>query len=237
MKKMTVDIWSDIRCPFCYIGKRNFEKGLAEFNAAQNIDVRWHSFQLDPSLKTDSTRTPLANFTEAKGVTEQQAREMFSHVINVAKAAGLQFDMEKQKVANSFRAHLLIQLAQQHSLGNEAEEALFKAFFTEGKNIDDTETLVALGKSISLDETEVRKALESEDLAYLVSQDMQQAAQMGISGVPFFVFNDKYGVSGAQPAEVFTEVLEKSWEEFSGGDQGLKIINSGDSCDVNGTCD
>ncbi|MPM95996.1 hypothetical protein SDC9_143152 [bioreactor metagenome] len=162
---------------------------------------------------------------------------MHDHARNAGKEAGIDFNFENQKIANSFRGHLLIQLAKTKNLANEIEEALFAAQFIDAKNIDDEETLVEIGKSIGLEENEIRNALASDDFGYKVNEDLQMARHLGINAVPFFVFNDKYGVSGAQQPELFLEVLEKSFGEFSQGDQGLQIINSGESCDVDGNCD
>lgn len=233
---MKVDIWSDIRCPFCYVGKKKFEKGLEQFGNGENIEVVWHSFQLDPSLKTQPEINPYEFFTKAKGITLEQAKMMHQHAASAGKEAGIDFNFDHSKVANSFRGHLLIQLAKTRNLANEMEEELFKAQFINGKNIDDETTLLEIGKSIGFTEEEIKNALTSDEMAYLVKQDMQTAAQLGINAVPFFVFNDKYGVSGAQQPELFTEVLEKSWSEFAEGDKGLKILNEGDSCDVDGNC-
>lgn len=234
---MKVDIWSDIRCPFCYVGKKNFEKALANFPEKTNIEVNWHSFQLDPKMITEVDKNALENFSERKGVSISQAKEMYNHVNNAGKMAGIDFDLEGQKVANSYKGHLLLQFAATKNLANEMEEELFKAQLVEGKNIDDEDVLVEIGKSLFLNEEEIKAALHSDDYKFAVSQDISLAQQMGINAVPFFVINDKYGVSGAQPSEVFQEVLEKSWEEFSKGDQGLKIIHRGESCDVEGNCD
>jgi predicted DsbA family dithiol-disulfide isomerase len=234
---MKVDIWSDIRCPFCYVGKKNFEKALAQFQNKEKIEVKWHSFQLDPNLKTQPEKNSLEYFSEAKGVSTDQAKEMYAHVYKAGKEAGIAFNFDHQKVANSYKAHLLLQFAATKNLTNEAEEALFKAQLIEGKNIDDEATLIEIGKSISLKVDEIKAALQSDEFGLDVANDAMLARQMGIKGVPFFVINDKYGVSGAQPSAVFTEVLEKSWEEFSEGDQGLKIIHGGKSCDVEGNCD
>ena len=234
---MKVDIWSDIRCPFCYVGKKNFEKALAQFPDKDRVEVTWHSFQLDPELKTQPDISSLDYFKEAKGITEADAKGMYENVYRAGKEAGIEFNFDHQKVANSYRAHLLLQLAATKNLANEAEEALFKAQLIEGKNIDDEATLIEIGRSISLEENEIKEALESDDFGMDVTRDMMLARQMGISGVPFFVINDKYGVSGAQPPAAFSEVLESSWKEFSAGDKGLQIIHTGDSCDVDGNCD
>lgn len=234
---MKVDIWSDIRCPFCYVGKKNFEKALEQFPDKENIEVMWHSFQLEPDLKTQPEKSPLEHFSERKGIPLSQAKEMYEHVYKAGKDVGIDFNFDHQKVANSYRGHLLLKLAASKNLANEAEEALFIAQLIEGKNIDDEATLIEIGKSISLTEEDIINALVSEEFKAEVLNDIMLAQQMQISGVPFFVINDKYGVSGAQPSPVFSEVLEKSWEEFSAGDQGLKIIHSGESCDVDGNCD
>ena len=231
---MKVDIWSDIRCPFCYVGKKNFEKALDQFPHKDKVEVTWHSFQLDPDLKTQPEKNSLEYFAEAKRVSPEQAKEMHDHVSKAGKDAGINFNFEHQKIANSYRAHLLLQLAATKNLANEAEEALFKAQLVDGKNIDDEATLIEIGKSISLTETDIKQALQSDDFGMEVTRDMMLARQMGISGVPFFVINDKYGVSGAQPTTAFSEVLENSWKEFSAGDKGLQIIHGGESCDVEG---
>ena len=234
---MKVEIWSDIRCPFCYVGKKNFEKALDQFPHKDKVEVTWHSFQLDPDLKTQPEKNSLEYFAEAKRVSPEQATEMHDHVSKAGKEAGINFNFEHQKIANSYRAHLLLQLAATKNLANEAEEALFKAQLVDGKNIDDEATLIEIGKSISLTETDIKQALQSDDFGMEVTRDMMLARQMGISGVPFFVINDKYGVSGAQPTTAFSEVLENSWKEFSAGDKGLQIIHGGESCDVDGNCD
>lgn len=206
---MTVDIWSDVRCPFCYIGKHRFEAALEQFGGKETVQVNWHSFQLDPNLKTQPEIGTLDYFTEAKNVSREQAEEMFKNMERMAAETGLKIDSISSIVANSFKAHLLIQMAKERGKANELEEELFKAHFTEGKNIDDDDTLVEIATAAGLDPKEAREALHSEEYAYAVKQDEMQAQQIGVRGVPFFVINNKYGVSGAQPSDVFLEVLEK----------------------------
>lgn len=200
---MKVDIWSDIRCPFCYVGKKNFEKALDQFPNKDEIEVTWHSFQLDPDMKTQPEKNSLEYFSEIKGVPVAQAKEMYAHVYKAGKDAGIEFNFDHQKVANSYRAHLLLQLAATKNLANETEEALFKAQLIDGKNIDDEATLVEIGQSVSLEEEEIKNALNADEFKHAVAQDVMLARQMGINAVPFFVINDKYGVSGAQPSPVF----------------------------------
>lgn len=233
---MKVDIWSDIRCPFCFVGKKKFEKALSQFPSSDKIELVWHSFQLDPSLVTQPETNPYEYFSKAKGISIEQAKSMHEHAKKAGREAGIDFNFDNSKVANSLKGHLLIQLAKTKNLANEVEEALFEAQFLNGKNIDDDETIVEIGKSVGLAENEIRETLNSDEMRYMVSQDQQLANKLGINAVPFFVFNDKYGVSGAQQPELFLEVLEKSFNEFSAGDKGLKILNEGESCDVDGNC-
>lgn len=233
---MKINIWSDVRCPFCFVGKKKFEKALEKFPHTEKLEITWHSFQLDPNLVTQTDINPYEYFAKAKGITLERAKAMHEGAAMAGKEAGIDFNFDDSKVANSYKAHLLIQLSKTKNLANEMEEALFEAQFLDGKNIDDEETLIKLAKSIGITEDEAKNALQSDELGYLVKQDMQLAAQLGINAVPFFVINDKYGISGAQQPELFLEALEKTWEEFSSGDKGLQLINSGDSCDIDGNC-
>ena len=233
---MKINIWSDVRCPFCFVGKKKFEKALEKFPHSEKLEITWHSFQLDPQLITQPDVNPYEYFAKAKGITIERAKAMHEGAAMAGKEAGIDFNFDDSKVANSYKAHLLIQLSKTKNLANEMEEALFEAQFLDGKNVDDEEILIQLAKSIGITEDEAKNALQSDELGYLVKQDMQLAAQLGINAVPFFVINDKYGISGAQQPELFLEALEKTWEEFSSGDKGLQLINSGDSCDIDGNC-
>lgn len=233
---MEINIWSDVRCPFCYIGKRNFEKALEQFPQKDELKVVWRSFELDPSLKTQPETNTVDYFVQSKGISRQQATQMLSHATNMAKEIGLNFDFDKAILANSFNAHRLIQMAKSKDLGDEIEEALFKAHFADGVNIDDTESLIEIGVSIGMDSEEVRKAMESDAFDYEVRQDQLDARNIGVQGVPFFVFNNKYAVSGAQPPAAFLETIEKSFAEYKKDNPGL-IISKGDSCSTDGTCD
>ena len=210
---MTIDIWSDVRCPFCYIGKRKFEAALDKFPNKEAVKVTWHSYQLDPNLETRPEISTLDYFVQTKNVSKEQALEMFSNVEKMAAETGLVMDPNSSVVANSFKAHLLIQLAREKGKADEMEEELFKAHFSEGKNIDNADVLIEIAAAAGLDREEAREALESEEYAYAVKQDEMQAQQIGVRGVPFFVFENKYGVSGAQPSDTFLEVLEKVWSE------------------------
>jgi predicted DsbA family dithiol-disulfide isomerase len=232
---MEIKIWSDVRCPFCYIGKRKFESALENFTHKNDIKISWKSFQLDPNLKTDPTISTIDYFVENKGVSAEQAEQMLSGAAQMGAESGLTLDFENSVLANSFNAHRLIQMAKSKGLGNEIEEALFKAHFEQAKNIDSQEELIEVGSSIGLDSKEVEKMLKSDDFAYEVKQDELEARNIGVRGVPFFVFNDKFAVSGAQSPEVFLQNLDKAWEEFSKDNSGLEITE-GESCFTDGTC-
>ncbi|MCW3071084.1 MAG: oxidoreductase [Bacteroidetes bacterium] len=209
---MKVEIWSDIMCPFCYIGKRKFEKALEQFEHKGDVEIIWKSFQLNPDMETDPGRNINQYLAEIKGWSLEQAKEMNGRVTQMAEAVGLKYDFDKAIVANSFDAHRLIQLAKTKGKGDLAEERLFKAYFTEGSNIADKETLSAIGTSIGLEPEEVKEVLDSDKFAENVQEDLNESQQIGVRGVPFFVFDRKYAVSGAQESDAFLEVLRKASE-------------------------
>lgn len=234
---MKIDIWSDVRCPFCYIGKHKFEAALEQFPHKDKIEVVWRSFELDPDLKTDPDRITLDHLAESKGISRAQAERMTQHAVKAAKEAGLELNFAKAVVANSFNAHRLMQFAKIRDLGSEAEEQLFKAHFTEGINIDDKTALLQTGISIGLDEKEVGEVLFSDAYAGNVRQDEADAQTLGIRGVPFFLFNDKYAVSGAQATGTFLEALTQSWNEFEKENKSKPIIiTEGEACSMEGNC-
>ncbi|QED37705.1 DsbA family oxidoreductase [Antarcticibacterium arcticum] len=232
---MEIKIWSDVRCPFCYIGKRKFEAALENFDDKDKVKIVWKSFQLDPTLKTDTSGSTLDYFVKTKGVSEAQARQMFSGAQNMANEVGIVLNIEDGVPANSFLAHRLIQMAKSKGLGNEIEEALFKAHFEETKNIDDLTELVKIAISIGLDGGEVKETLESDAYSYDVKQDEMEARNIGVRGVPFFVFDNKYAISGAQPTEAFLETLEQAWEGYNNTITTMEVSN-GDSCETDGNC-
>lgn len=233
---MEINIWSDVRCPFCYIGKRKFEAALEKFPQKDDLRINWRSFELDPDLKTQSQTSTIDYFVQTKGVGREQATQMLGQATEMAKEVGLDFDFDKAVLANSFNAHRLIQMAKSKGLGNEIEEALFKAHFTDGVNVDDLDALVEIGASIGMEEQEVRKVMESDAFDYEVRQDQLDARNIGVQGVPFFVLNNKYAVSGAQSPEAFLQNIEKAYAEYKQENPGL-IIDKGDSCSTDGTCD
>lgn len=232
---MEVNIWSDVRCPFCYIGKHKFEKALADFEHKNNVKVTWHSFELDPNLQSDPEKSDLEHLSETKNMPAPQVKQMLEGARKMGAEIGLNLNFEKTKVANSFHAHRLIQLAKAKGLDNEMEEALFKIHFEEGQNIDDKKVLKEVGLSVGLREEDLDRMLFTDEFKEAVEKDKMDAARIGVRGVPFFVFNNRYAVSGAQPSHAFLEVLEKSFAEYQ-EQNGPLIINEGQSCDINGNC-
>jgi predicted DsbA family dithiol-disulfide isomerase len=233
---MKIDIWSDVRCPFCYIGKHKFETALEQFAHKEAIEVQWHSFELDPDLKTRTDLSVYDHFAERKGIDKVQAGQMLQHAAQAAQEVGLTIRFEDSVIANSFKAHRLIQFAKTKSLGNEIKEALFRAHFEAGKNVDDTEVLLQIGLSVGLEGAATRSVLDSNAFADAVRADEQAANEMGIRGVPFFVFNNQYAVSGAQSPDTFLKILDQSWAAYEKEEHKLKIIE-GERCSVNGSCD
>jgi predicted DsbA family dithiol-disulfide isomerase len=214
--KMKVEVWSDIMCPFCYIGKRNYESALSGFEGKDDVETEWRSFQLDPTIPASSPvkENVYQYLAVKKGITYEQSAKMHERVIQMAKNAGLDYRFDKAIVANSFDAHRMIQLAKEKGLGDAAEEKLFRAYFTEGKDFGDHETLISIGREIGLNEEEIKEALFSDVYAEKVKEDIQEAVDIGVQGVPFFVFDRRYAVSGAQPPEQFIQVLNQSFGEW-----------------------
>lgn len=213
-EKMQVEIWSDVMCPFCYIGKRKFEAALAGFAHKDKVEIIWKSFQLSPGMKTQPGKNLDEFLAEHKGISVEQARQLNDRVVQMAKQVGLTYHFDKAIVANSFNAHRFTHFAKQHGKQHEAEELLFRSYFTDGKNIDDYTTLIDLGSSLGLDTVALKAALENGDHADDVRTDIYEAQQIGVRGVPFFLFNRKYAVSGAQESQTFLETLEKAYTEW-----------------------
>lgn len=211
---MKIEIWSDIVCPFCYIGKRKFEKALSQFKDKDQIEIEWKSFQLSPDKKTEPDKSVYQYLAEHKGISLEVAKSMSAQVTHTARQVGLKYDFDKAIPANSFNAHRLLHLAKHHDLQDQAEEIIFKAYFTDGKNIDDIPTLVQFGTDLGLNANEVKNMLDSDQYASEVQQDIQEAQYLGLRSVPSFVFDRKALVAGAQDSQLFLEVLEKTFAEW-----------------------
>jgi predicted DsbA family dithiol-disulfide isomerase len=208
-----VEIWSDVVCPWCAIGKRRFEKALARFAHRDEVEVTWHSFELDPSAPREQDGD-LADHLAAKyGLTRERAEAMHRQMTESAAAEGWDFHFERARRGNTFDAHRLLHLAAERGVQDAVKERLFRAYFTEGEAIADHATLVRLVAEAGLDADEARAVLASDRYAAEVRADERQAQAYGITGVPFFVVDRRYGVSGAQPPEALLQALETAWAE------------------------
>lgn len=213
-EKMKVEVWSDVVCPFCYLGKHHYEMALQKFADANNVELVWHSFQLYPDLHTDVKESSYEHIAKMKGISLEHSKQMHEGAVRMAAASGLHYRFDKTIVANSYNAHRLVQMAKQHGRSNEAEELLFKAYLIEGKDLNDKATLTQIGKQAGLVEKEVADMLAGNTYAAEVDADIAEAAQLRIQGVPFFVFNRRYAVSGAQPVDTFLHTLEHAYKEW-----------------------
>lgn len=209
---MLVEIWSDVMCPWCYVGKRNFEVALQGFEHAGEVEVRWRSFELDPSAPLERDGEYAQMLAQKYGTDVAGAEHMLERMTGVAAEAGLEFRFDRARPANSFDAHRLLHLAGERGLQDELKERLFAAYLTEGELVSDHSVLKRLAVEVGLDESEVEGVLSSGRYASDVRSDEATAAAYRVSGVPFYVFAGTYGVSGAQPPEVLREVLREAWK-------------------------
>lgn len=237
--KMKVEIWSDVACPFCYIGKKNYEKALEKFPDASNIELEWYSFQLDPSIPKEGVEgmDTMTYLEQRKRMPASQIQDMFKHIGEMGRNVGIEFNFDKAVIANTMNAHRLLQLAKSKGLSNEVEEALFKAHFTDGVDIGNLQELKKIGIAIGLGGPELDRVLNSDDYSFEVNRDIREASNIGVKGVPFFVFNRQYGISGAQPVEAFLDTMNKAFSEWRKENPMLKMEGTGgESCDIGGNC-
>ena len=235
---MKVEIWSDVMCPFCYIGKRHFEQAIEKLPFKNEIEVDWKSYQLNPEYHNTSNETVYDYLSRSKGMPIEQAKQMTKQVSDMAANAGLTIDFDKNIPANTFDAHRLIHLAAKHGLQDLAEEKLFEAHFVNSKNIGEYNVLVELAIQIGLDKSEAESVLKSDQFAEAVRYDVYESQNLGIRGVPYFVMDRKYGVSGAQPVQAFTDALTQSfteWKEIQPKTTLTSLNKNNDAiCDENG---
>lgn len=211
-----IDIWSDIVCPFCYIGKRHLELALDGFEHADDVEIVWHSYELDPTIEAVPDGTLVEKIAAKYGMTPEQSQRSQEDIAARAAEVGLEFNWREARFGNTFDAHRLVHLAAQHGRATEAHERLMRAYFTEGVAVGDTTELQRLGEELELPSDQVRALLAGTDFADDVRGDEEQARALGISGVPFFVLGEKYAISGAQPVELFEQALAQTWNELHG---------------------
>ncbi len=211
---MKIDIWSDIGCPFCYLGTTQLDQALASFEHKDQVQIVHHSFQLDPTTPFEPQQSLNAMLAAKRGMPEEQADQMNRQVGQMFAAAGLTMNHHEAKLVNTLHAHRLAHFAAAHGKQAAMLTRLFKAYFTDGLNTADIDTLVQLAAEAGLDPAAARAALESDAYTAEVEADINQAAQYGIHGVPFFIFDNKYAISGAQGTAAFSQALEQIWQEL-----------------------
>jgi predicted DsbA family dithiol-disulfide isomerase len=210
-----VEIWSDVACPWCYIGKRRFEAALEQFEHRDDVDVTWRSFELDPGAPHERTGDRAERLAQKYGMTVEQARESEQRLTSAARSEGLPFRFDIARSGSTFDAHRLVHLAETLDLQDAMKERLLQAYFTEGQLISDHDTLVRMTLEVGLEEQEVRELLAGERYAAEVRADERTAGELGISAVPTFVVDRKLGASGAQPPEALLDLLRQGWAKRS----------------------
>lgn len=210
---MKITIWSDFVCPFCFIGQANLDNALKDFEHKDDVEIEYKSFQLMPDAEYTPGETYAETFSKMKGIPEERAKGMFKQVTETAEQAGVEINYDTAKLTNTLHAHRVFQYAKEQGKGTEFFKALYDAHFTNGEVLNDEDTLVRLSESVGLDGQAVRDIVNSDQYNQDVNVDISQASSLGIQGVPFFLVNDKYSISGAQPVELFQEALEKIYHE------------------------
>lgn len=208
--KLLVEVWSDVMCPFCVLGKHRFAQALARFPYHDDVEVVWKSFQLDPTLRADSPMTINEYLASRKGIDPRQAAAMNDRLTRAGAQEGIVYHFDRAIVANTFDAHRLLHLARDLGKQNEAAERLFAAYFSEGLDVADHSVLAQIGRDVGLDSALVTATLASDRCADAVRADIAEARELGIDGVPFFVLDRKFAVSGAQDAALFLQALEQA---------------------------
>jgi predicted DsbA family dithiol-disulfide isomerase len=226
-----VEIWSDIACPWCYVGKRRFEAALAAFEHRDDVTVTWRSFELDPSAPADRGVDAATHLADKYGTSREQAVAMNEKMTSTAAGEGLDFHFERVRGGNMFDAHRLVHLAKAHGLQDAMKERLMRAYLTEGELMSDHAVLQRLAAEVGLPEDEVRDLLATDRFADAVRDDERTASALGIHAVPFFVVDRRIGASGAQPPEVLGELLRRAWADSQ---PAIPVVAAGDTCGVDG---
>ena len=236
-KKLGVEVWSDIACPWCYVGKRRLEAALSRFPHARDVVTTWHAFELDPSAPAIRDAQPgyAARLAKKYGTGVAQAQGMIDRMVRIAAAEGLPFDFERIRPGNTFKAHRLLHLAKLRGLQGPLKERLLRGYLSEGEPIGDDGALLRLAAEVGLDADEVQSVLSSDLYTDQVRADEREAHALGVDGVPFFVIGDRYAVAGAQPAELLLQALTRAWDELPEAPERLE--GDGAVCGPDGCAD
>ena len=210
---MKIEIWSDFSCPFCYIGKKRFEKALSEFKHKDEVEVVFKAYQLNPLAEKTTDKNAYETFAKSHQISIEETKKRFDNTVQSAKSVGLEFRYDIVQMTNTFDAHRLAKWANLLGLEQRLTDRLMKAYFTDGYNLADMETLVKLAVEVGLDENSARKVLHENQFTQDVRSEINEAKRIGVQGVPFFVANRKYGISGAQQEDYFLAALNQIWDE------------------------
>lgn len=239
--KMKIEVWTDIMCPYCYIGKLHYEKALEQFEFKDQIELEWKAFLLNPDLPNKGKGMPVMDYLHnTVGVSEEDTKKMNEQIAQLAKENGIESNLENAVAANTLDAHRLIKLAATKGVDSKVMQLLSKAYFEEAKDYSDHAILIEIGISAGLDKKEIEKLLASDDYAYEVKQDIQEANNLGFDTVPTFLFNRKHALVGSQPVGAFIKTLQKAYLKWK--KQDLKQteavdVTQGKFCSIDGTCD
>jgi len=239
-EKMKIEIWSDIACPFCFIGKRQLENALKEFPHSNQIEVEWKSFLLDPSIPKDANQSLSDYFINTKGLTLSQVEKLTKRIQNHAHQAGLDFNYDRAIAANTLNAHRLSHLAKTKSaeLQNRAEDLLFKAYFIEGKNVNEMQVLIEIGTQLGLEAKEVEETIMEQRFSEAIRKEGEEATTLGIPVIPHLILNKQQVISGVQTEEKLLQIVEKAYQEWKENKTSSEsTIIQGSSCSIDGHCE
>lgn len=214
-------MWSDVVCPWCYIGKRRLERALADFEHRDAVEVHWRSFELDPNAPAIREGDPAGRLARKYGISVDEARTASERLTSLGAGEGLEYRLQAARSGNSFNAHRLLHLADGHGVQDQLKERLLAAYLCEGQAIGDPDTLLTEAAAVGLDPAEVRQVLESDAYADEVRADEAEAAELEITGVPFFLVGGRFGIPGAQEVDTMVTVLRRAWEKLEAGAAGL----------------
>ncbi|HBX44383.1 DsbA family oxidoreductase [Limibacterium fermenti] len=238
---MKIEVWTDIMCPYCYIGKKHYESALRKFDHAAEVVLEWKAFQLNPDLPDKGQGYPLTEyFTRNLGFSKDKMEGSFAHVEQLAKEAGIPFNLRNAVAANTRDAHRLIKLAATKGLETKVVSLLSKAYFEDAQDYSDRNVLLHIGKEAGLEEEPISRMLNSDDYRYEIKQDIQEAANLGFDTVPTFLFDRRQAIIGSEPEELFVKVLNNAYRDWKARVEKEKeeiIITKGKACAADGSCE
>lgn len=234
-KKIKIEIWSDVVCPFCYLGLRKLERALEVTGLNGHFEIQWHSFQLDPDFPVGITENTTAYLAERKGIDQSQVKQMYGQIAEQGRRYEIDFQFDKALSFNTLDAHRIIQWSKTTGRSTELEEAFFKAYFTQGADLSKSENLIAVCVGLGFEYQQMQAAIEEPQYSILIEEDKYAASQMGIRGVPYFLVGDKLTVSGAQPDEVFESTLRNVFSQYQSTGR-IEPTESAGTCSTEGEC-